>query len=694
MAMRKCRRRFGEKVPFLRFITALAALVMAPAVVMAATINVNGPVLVAYGNSEADDGSDRTLDPNNNTVNVNEGGAVEYAVAGSWYGSRDIPVIYSANENRVNIAAGASAGDVLGGNLTGYAAGTFTVSKNVVSIKGAASGEIRAGQVSNLSEGDIEVTKNELHFEGATITSASIMGARGFNNNVAPGKSVLEYNSISINGGSFETSRMYGAWVWSDNPSEASANHNTISISGAPDMAGVSLYGGLVSLDYPGTPYADADYSGNRLEMKSPGLTIANMYNFGIIDFHLPEDQKAGTTPLLNVTGTADVTGNVVNIHVADTTPRLQLGDELVLIDAGTLTGGDSAMAGTCEQGLATSVLFDFVNDRANQLVARVTALEVGRNEKLKSLSESRMGGLGMLTIGADMLEGHAMPQLRAMAPSVAGLTPFAVMGGSTMRYKSGSHVDVDGFNLVTGLGWNSSRNAVGCQNLLLGAFFEAGWGSYDSHNSFATGSVKGEGDSNYYGGGIMARYDTSFGLYAEGSFRIGEVDTDYKSNDFDNVARVDFDTTSTYYGAHVGLGYLWKITEAAGLDVYSKYHWTRQDSDSVNIEGDRFHFDKMDSHRLRLGTRYSYCLMAAGGSQFTPYVGAAYEHEFDSKSGASVAGVRLGEPDVKGVSGIGELGVSYKPSAESRFSADLGVQGYVGKREGVRGTFMMGVSF
>ena len=46
------------------------------------------------------------------------------------------------------------------------------------------------------------------------------------------------------------------------------------------------------------------------------------------------------------------------------------------------------------------------------------------------------------------------------------------------------------------------------------------------------------------------------------------------------------------------------------------------------------------------------------------------------------------------GGTGIGELGVSFKSCADSALSLDLGVQGYMGLREGITGTVQVRVEF
>ena len=78
----------------------------------------------------------------------------------------------------------------------------------------------------------------------------------------------------------------------------------------------------------------------------------------------------------------------------------------------------------------------------------------------------------------------------------------------------------------------------------------------------------------------------------------------------------------------------------------------------------------------------------------FTPYVGAAFDYEFDSKARGNVNGRGIDSPDIKGATGMGELGLAFKPSANSGLSLDLGVQGYTGKREGVSGSLQLKFEF
>ncbi|MDR2788464.1 MAG: hypothetical protein LBD06_08945, partial [Candidatus Accumulibacter sp.] len=60
----------------------------------------------------------------------------------------------------------------------------------------------------------------------------------------------------------------------------------------------------------------------------------------------------------------------------------------------------------------------------------------------------------------------------------------------------------------------------------------------------------------------------------------------------------------------------------------------------------------------------------------------------------ATAHGYEITRPDLKGGTGIGEIGLSMKPSPSLPLTIDLGVQGYTGKRDGVTGSFRLNYRF
>ena len=602
----------------------------------------------------------------------------------------------------------------LAGDQYGVPLANGLVSGGVVNMhSGTVTGNVYGG-----SSRDDDAIGNTVNLYGGTVT-VFVFGGN------ALGTGNANDNNVLLNGATVQ-STIYGG----DAAGSGGVNGNIVTLRSGFANSGaiggfanngdacnntVNLYSGVTVSRLRGGVAPHGTSSGNTLNIYGWQGSLTELDFFQNYNFYLANTVGNNDT-IISVGKAVDISNAAVHVGVMGGKSPLQVGNTVTLIDTGsnglTATGINSStsgegMTGDGVIGISKGFSFDLTYD-ANSLYAMVTAVGDGTLPQLKSLSESRVAGLGMLTQGADMLHMQGIPQLRANALGTSGPALFGVMGGQSLRYDSGSHVDVDGFNLVTGLGWNfalggsSSENGEGRNgNLLVGAFFEAGWGSYDSHNSFGNAaSVKDDGDTNYYGGGILARYDTApigpGNLYLESSIRAGKVETDYDSSDFRSASGgdVDFDSDATYYGAHAGIGYIWNISEASSLDMYTKYLWTRQDSDSVTIQGDRIKFKDMDSHRWRTGARFAHILDTESGLRFTPYVGAAYEHEFDSEAKATSNGDSIDAPDVKGGTGMGELGFSFKPSATSGLSLDLGMQGYTGKREGVGGSFQIKFEF
>jgi outer membrane autotransporter protein len=313
-------------------------------------------------------------------------------------------------------------------------------------------------------------------------------------------------------------------------------------------------------------------------------------------------------------------------------------------------------------------------------------------NEQTKSLSEGFLAGLTLLNQGADLIAGSGMSEAaRATLSTRHGSGVFLTLAGGTIRHDTGSHVDMDSFSLLAGLSQGANLKAG---RLTAGVFFEYGLGSYDTYNSFATAaSVRGKGDAHHYGGGLLGRMDFRNDFHLEASFRAGYLTNDYRSSDLrDGRGRkAGYDASSLYYGLHVGLGYVWKITSAASLDSYAKFFWTRQEGDSVRLStGDPVRFKSADSRRLRLGGRFSYAV----SDRVSPYIGAAWEREYDGKAKATTNGYRIEAPELKGDTGIGEIGVTFSASQDAPLFIDLGAQGYVGEREGVTGSLRVRLDF
>ena len=421
----------------------------------------------------------------------------------------------------------------------------------------------------------------------------------------------------------------------------------------------------------------------------------------GAMNFLLPEGITSGSRMLV-VAGDANIAGSRVNVALAGGGPSLQPGEyvSLVALDPGNSLSGEPANADTGElrQGITRRYTFGLtINSELGYDSLRATVIAGGAAPEAKALSEGRLAGLALANRGADLAAGAGMDAaLRAAKEGTDlghGFGAFYAMSGGSLRYNTGSHIDMHSLSLLTGISLGADTP---CGRFTAGAFFEYGNGSYDTHNSFAgAASVDGGGDTRYTGGGLLGRmdfHDAGPGrLYIEASGRAGTIHNEWDSSDLRDPASgatADYDTSSAYYGLHLGTGYVWNVAERTTLDLHTRYFWTRQEGNSVTVADDPVAFKSIDSRRWRAGARLARTLTADSGFSLAPYIGAAYEYEFDGKARATTYGFSIDAPDLKGGTGIGELGFTVKPFADSGLSLALAVQGYAGKREGATGSF------
>ena len=595
---------------------------------------------------------------------------------------------------------------VLSGNggLTKTGAGTLTLTGNNTYAGGTA---INDGTLKgNIASGtDLSIAASAI-YDGDN-KARSVGGLNG-------GGKILNTSGLTVQSGTF------GGVIDNSNTSLIKTGAGTLTLSGTNTYTGMTtVRSGTLALGSDLTSNQLTLYGGTVFDRGSHNHSLDN----GILSVNGANSQSAmykgdlsarnatlnfispvhPTQPLLRVTGDADVSGSAYNVGLAGGT-SLASGSTLTLLEVDpdkTLTAnnlqrgnGIVQIGSTVAHDITADVNLDPTTGRLNAVTAQVSP---GRaTDQSKALPEGFLGGLALNLQGADLVAGRGMDSaVRASSGTDDaerhGFAGFGALSGGSLRYNTGSHLDMNSLSLLTGLAWGIDL-APG--RLTLGAFFEYGNGSYDTHNSFTNAaSVDGDGNAYYLGGGILARMDfvnTGPGrFYAEASGRAGKTHNEYDSSDLRDAAgrKADYDSSSPYYGLHFGTGYVWNINDAATLDLYGKYFWTRQQGDSVGLStGEHLSFDDINSSRLRFGGRFAYIL----NEHVAPYIGAAWEHEFDGKARAKTNGFDIDAPNLRGNTGIGELGLSLTPSADLPLTIDLGVQGYTGKHEGVTGSLMV----
>lgn len=473
----------------------------------------------------------------------------------------------------------------------------------------------------------------------------------------------------------------------------------TLALSGSGRISDtLALYGGttldtggldvgyITSLDVLGR----ANWTGD-LNMKVDTVTKT-------MSFHVPNIMETVGTGLtmLKVAGDADITASTVNMHftIPSSSSLLQVGHTISLIQSAGLTGYPANDTVWGKQGVSLQYKFELITT-GTALLATLTG--VGSNEQSKALSEGYLNGLALLNQGGDLVAGQGMAQAMRAANENRdnGWGTFGILSGGWSRYNTGSHMDLSSVSLLTGLAWAGDLVPG---HLTFGAFFEYGNGSYDTYNSFTTAAaVHGKGTLYHLGGGILGRMDftdTGSGhTYTEASLRAGNLHNDYHADDLRDSfgRRAEYTSNSAYYGIHLAAGYIWKINDKDSLDLYGKYFWTRQQGDSVTLPtGDPVKFEDADSHRLRIGGRFT----RAASKTVSPYIGIAWEREFDGTARATSYGYDIIAPSLRGNTGIGEIGLTMKPREKLPLTIDVGMQGYIGERKGATGQLHIRYSF
>ena len=536
--------------------------------------------------------------------------------------------------------------------------------------------------------------------------------------------SALRNNKVTLRDGVTVTGNVYGGYAAADASSmTAATDSNTIDLYKA--VIDGTIYGGMAKDNTTGHDVVSG--KNNTLAVYARGAKADDFVGVQNLRFYVP----AGTTaadketmltldnvaaPAGAATGaptTKDLSHVNVGVKLAGNRPSLKVGDAVSLMKVyeGNTINATHAVAITSDtplvnkttgmQGVSLRYNFDLLTREAeagsgknNELYATVTSASV--NPDTKSLVETRAASLAFLTSGSDLLTDAAMTAAMEVAATSASESQagrarvdgapkeyrmWAVQNVSSMRLNSGSHVDAKGWGLNLGF---AKQRVAGRNTLTYGPFVEYGKGSYDS---YLDDGLHGSGNMDYLGVGVMAKSQSENGAYVEGSVRVGRVKSDYAGT-IDNT-HTTYDSSSTYYAGHLGVGQEKQLKNGNVIDTYAKYFFTHQGGDTAKLStGEVYDFDAADSHRIRFGTRYT---SKKGDASF--YTGLAYEYEFGNDIAASFEGYNTPSPSLTGGTGILELGYRFTPQ-NGRATYGIQLMGMTGKRRGISGGVQMHWAF
>ena len=535
--------------------------------------------------------------------------------------------------------------------------------------------------------------------------------------------SALRNNKVTLRDGVTVTGNVYGAYAAANASNmTAATDSNTIDLYKA--VIDGTLYGGMAQ-DAAGHDVVSG--KNNTLAVHARGAKADDFVGVQNLRFYVPEGTTAADKETMltldNVAApagaaagaptTKDLSHVNIGVALAGNRPSLKVGDAVSLMKVykDNTTDATHAVAITSDtplvnkatgmQGVSLRYNFDLLTREAeagsgknNELYATVTSASV--NPDTKSLAETRAASLAFLTSGSDLLTDAAMTAAMEVAATPASESQagrarvdgapkeyrmWAVQNVSSMRLNSGSHVDAKGWGLNLGF---AKQRVAGRNTLTYGPFVEYGKGSYDS---YLDDGLHGSGNMDYLGVGVMAKSQSENGAYVEGSVRVGRVKSDYAGT-IDNT-HTTYDSSSTYYAGHLGVGQEKQLKNGNTIETYAKYFFTHQGGDTAKLStGEVYDFDAADSHRIRFGTRYT---SKKGDASF--YTGLAYEYEFGNDIAASFEGYNTPSPSLTGGTGILELGYRFTPQ-NGRATYGIQLMGMTGKRRGISGGVQMHWAF
>ena len=340
----------------------------------------------------------------------------------------------------------------------------------------------------------------------------------------------------------------------------------------------------------------------------------------------------------------------------------------------GTITGSKYRV-GTAFEGEGAASL------SGKDLIFR-TKTGAGVSEQTHKTVMATEAGVTALNVGSDYI-GKAldgMGDVANVAPD--GSTVGAAVGGGKNRYETGSHVNVNSWNAAVAVG---AKREIKNGSLEYGVFGEYGKANYTLHSD----AGRGDGDAHYAGGGLVAKWTNKHDVYTEASFRLGrlsESSSDIMRDGLGN--KYGYDVHANYYGAHVGVGKIFRYNGGRSLDVYGKYFYTKRDGvefDAVQ----HYNLDSVASSVLRIGARYG-----TTDKKWNWYGGLAYEYEFDGEAEGVVNGVAIRAASIKGSSVRGEIGLRMNATKTNPWQTDISIYGYGGKHRGFGGNVNVAYMF
>lgn len=642
-----------------------------------AEVNTGDVYSTVYGVLDYDnDGSND--DVFDGKINMYDGTAGNLYGGKSWeHRGEKEPV--SANGNYVNMHNGKVDWLVAGGQAQGHGA---EASANIVNINGgeiAPQGSadyftyaVSGGVAQAYGENNIAAAnENRVNIIGGVI-NASVAG--GFvlgDSNNAGNSGIANNNEVFIGGDAKIFGNIYGAMSeFKYDNDNIEMNNNIVIVSGNADISNAALHG-------IGSSGGKISGSGNTLVINGWHGSVKTVDGFNNVVFKEVAWQDNGK--VLNITdgknsSLEDAEIDASHIHFDDVSD-INDNDSMILIHAendDNELSSSKIQSGNFTAGVAVEGDGEAKVENGD-LVYQINGIHAAKQTKL--VAENRAVAAAFINQGTDLISDS----LDALSRDDSyGIKTFAAVQGNRSKYDVNSDIKINGWSSIVGVG--NAKKFSGGDEFAWGVFYENGSGNYRTYNEFNDEFFRGDGSLVYNGGGVAARYENAHGVYTEGSLRAGMLKSEMDNALHDGSgAEYGYDSSSAYYGAHIGIGQVIQLSDDSSVDVYGKFFHTYTEGDNFSVGNDKFEFDSINSDRLRIGARVT----ANKENKFSTYYGLAYEYEFNGSTGMRAAGMEVPEQSLRGSSYMAEAGINYQPSADSPWSFDMNMRGYTGERQG-----------
>ncbi len=454
-------------------------------------------------------------------------------------------------------------------------------------------------------------------------------------------------------------------------------NNNSIILNDTANVENANLYGSNTG--------NTGNDSNNNLIVNGNVGNVQSVNNFNQIDFNNIEgNSNTGMLNIINADG-SDLENTKINLNSIAGGQRLNAGDNLNVLTGNDALNIDSKNinADKIFEGTTGIVSGDAMIDKNGNIVINIQ--EVENNPQTNLVAENRAVASAFINQGSDLISDG----LDSLSDQYGyGFKTFGAVYGNRSSYDVNSELKINGWSEIIGFG---RTNRVANGDFDWGVFYENGIGNYRVYNEFNDEFFRGDGNLLYNGGGVLARLRQDNGLYYEASLRAGTLKSEMNNALKDGSGNFyGYESDSTYYGAHLGVGKILKLDKDRDLDIYGKFFHTYVDGDSFDIAGDRFEFDSVTSDRLRIGAK----LTTNKQNKWSTIYGLAYEYEFNGDSDMRAGQFDMPTQSLKGGTVIGEIGLNYQSTKYNPWSFDLKLTGYQGQRDGFSGKAQITYNF